>query len=151
MSDVGSPDNFIDTQGIALENLTDSLIYDQILSMTPVNISNSVQLNQLTNDTVEKLFGLTDAVIAVEMMATEPELLALFALTVPSGAQLPSREWQARLADVSNNVQTITGTASLTNLEIVDDGISFATLKFNLEFFSGSTVDVNGTKAVLTF
>ncbi len=151
MSDVGSPDNFIDTQGIALENQTDSLIYDQILSITPVNISNSVELNQLTNDTVEKLFGLTDAVIEVEMMATQPELLALFQLTLPSGAKLPSKVWQARLADVSNNIQTITGTASLTNLEIIDDGISFATLKFNLEFFSGSTISAAGTKQVLTF
>jgi len=151
MSDVGSPDNFIDTQGIALENQTDSLIYDQILSITPVNISNSVEINQLTNDTVEKLFGLTDAVIEVEMMATQPELLALFQLTLPSGAKLPSKIWQARLADVSNNIQTITGTASLTNLEIIDDGVSFATLKFNLEFFSGSTVSASGTKAVLTF
>jgi len=151
MSDVGSPDNFIDTQGISLENQTDSLIYDQILSMTPANISHSMQLNQLTNDTVEKLFGLTDAVVAVEMLATQPELLGLFALTVPVGARLPSKVWQARLADVSNNIQTITGTASLTDLEIIDDGISFATLKFNLEFFSGSTVDVNGTKEVLTF
>jgi len=151
MSDVGSPDNFIDTQGISLENQTDGDIYDQILSMTPANISNSVEINQLTNDTVEKLFGLTDAVIAVEMMATNPEVLALLELTLPSGAQLPSRIWKASLADVSNNIQTITGTATLTDLEIIDDGISFATLKFNLEFFSGSTISAAGTKQVLTF
>jgi len=151
MSDVGFPQNFIDTQGISLENQTDGDIYDQILSMTPVNISNSVELNQLTNDTVEKLFGLTDAVIEVEMMATQPELLDLFQLTLPTGAQLPSKIWKASLADVSNNIQTITGTASLTNLEIIDDGISFATLKFKLEFFSGSTISAAGTKQVLTF
>ena len=151
MSDVGFPANFIDTQGIFLENQTDSLIYDQVLSMTPVNISHSMELNQLTNDTVEKLFGLTDAVLAVEMLATQPELLALFQLTVPTDAKLPSRVWKATLADVSNNTQTITGTATLTDLEVIDDGVSFATLKFNLEFFSGSTVDVGGTKAVLTF
>ena len=151
MSDVGFPQNFIDTQGISLENQTDGDIYDQILSMTPVNISNSMELNQLTNDTVEKLFGLTDAIIEVEMMATQPELLDLFQLTLPTGAQLPSKIWKASLADVSNNIQTITGTASLTNLEIIDDGISFATLKFKLEFFSGSTISAAGTKQVLTF
>jgi len=151
MTNVGSPENFIDTQGVTLENQTDGLVYDQVLSMTPVNISHSMELNQLTNDTVEKLFGLTDAVLAVEMLATQPELLALFQLTVPTDAKLPSRVWRARLADVSNNFQTVTGTATLTDLEVIDDGVSFATLKFNLEFFSGSTVDAGGTKAVLTF
>ena len=39
MTNVGSPENFIDTQGVTLENQTDSLVYDQVLSMTPVNIS----------------------------------------------------------------------------------------------------------------
>ncbi len=151
MSDVGFPQNFIDTQGVFLENQTDGDIYDQVLSMTPVNISHSMELNQLTNDTVEKLFGLTDAVIEVEMLATQPELLDLFELTVPTDAQLPSRVWKATLADVSNNTQTITGTATLTDLQVIDDGVSFVTLKFNLEFFSGSTVDAGGTKAVLTF
>ncbi len=151
MSDVGFPENFIDTQAIFLENQTDGDIYDQILSMIPVSISHSMELNQLTNDTVEKLFGLTDAVIEVEMLATQPELLGLFQLTVPTAAQLPSRVWKATLADVSNNTQTITGTATLTDLEVIDDGVSFATLKFKLEFFSGSTVDAGGTKAVLTF
>ena len=151
MSDVGFPQNFIDTQGISLENQTDGDIYDQILSIIPVNISHSMELNQLTNDTVEKLFGLTDAVIEVEMLATQPELLGLFQLTVPTDAKLPNKIWKVSLADVSNNIQTVTGTATLTDLQIIDDGVSFATLKFKLEFFSGSTVSAAGTKEVLTF
>jgi len=151
MSDVGSPDNFIDTQGVVLENVTDGDIYDQAISIAPVQVNHSMEFNQLTNDTVEKLFGLTDAAIEIEMMATQPELAALFNLTSPIGAQLPSKEWSIKLTDVSNNTSTISGTAILNDLRIIDDGISFVTIRFKLEFVSAATVIPNGSSAVLIF
>lgn len=151
MSEVGSPDNFVDTQGIVLENLTDGLIYDQSLSIVPAEITHSMDFNQLTNDTVEKLFGLTDAAFEVEMMVTQPELAALFNLTTPIGAQLPSKEWEIRITDVSNNTTRISGFAILNELRIIDDGISFMTLRFKLEFVSSATVIASGSSAVLSF
>lgn len=151
MSGVGSSDNFIDTQGVVLENITDGLIYDQALTIVPAEITHSMDFNQLTNDTVEKLFGLTDAAFEVELMATQPELLALFNLTIPIGAQLPSREWEIRMTDVSDNTSSISGTAILNELRIIDDGISFLTLRFKLEFVSGATVETSGSSGVLSF
>ena len=151
MSEVGSPNNFVDTQGVVLENLTDGLIYDQSLSIVPAEITHSMDFNQLTNDNVEKLFGLTDAAFEVEMMVTQPELLALFNLTTPVGAQLPSREWEIRMTDVSNNTSKVSGSAILNELRINDDGISFMTLRFKLEFVSGATVTGSGTSGVLSF
>ena len=151
MSNVGSPDNFVDTQGVELENITDGLIYDQSITIVPAEITHSMDFNQLTNDTVEKLFGLTDAAFEVEMMVTQPELLALFNLTTPVGAQLPSREWEIRMTDVSNNISKISGTAILNELRIIDDGISFMTLRFKLEFVSSATVTGSGSSGVLSF
>lgn len=151
MSDVGFPQNFIDTQGVVLENITDGDIYDQAISIAPIQVNHSMEFNQLTNDTVEKLFGLTDAAIEIEMMATQPELAGLFNLTTPIGAQIPSKEWEIRLTDVSNNTTTISGTAILNELRIIDDGISFMTIRFKLEFVSSATVTPSGSSAVLTF
>lgn len=151
MSDVGSPDNFIDTQGVVLENVTDGNIYDQAISIAPIQVNHSMEFNQLTNDTVEKLFGLSDASFEIEMMATQPEIAGLFNLTTPIGAQLPSREWEIRLTDVSNNTSTISGTAILNELRIIDDGISFMTIRFKLEFVSAATVAASGSRVVLTF
>ena len=151
MSDVGSPDNFIDTQGVVLENVTDGNIYDQAISIAPVQVNHSMEFNQLTNDTVEKLFGLTDAAIEIEMMATQPELAELFNLTSTIGAQLPSKEWSIKLTDVSNNTSTISGFAILNDLRVIDDGISFVTIRFKLEFVSSATVTPSGSSAVLIF
>lgn len=151
MSDVGSPDNFIDTQGVVLENVTDGDIYDQAISIAPIQVNHSMEFNQLTNDTVEKLFGLTDASFEIEMMATQPEIAGLVNLTTPIGAQLPSKEWAIRMTDVSNNTSTISGTAILNDLRIIDDGISFMTIRFKLEFVSAATVTSTGSSVVLTF
>jgi hypothetical protein len=151
MSDVGSPDNFIDTQGVVLENVTEGNIYDQVISIAPIEATHSMDFNQLTNDTVEKLFGLTNASFEVEMMATQPEILGLFNLTTPIGAQIPSNEWEIRLTDVSNNTTTVSGTAILNEFRIIDDGISFMTIRFKLEFVSSATVTTNGSSGVLNF
>lgn len=142
---VGDEAGFIDTQGFELENSTDGLIYDQVLSIIPAELSHSLDFNQLTNDTVEKLFGLTDAAFEVTMLATQPELAGLLNLVIPVAAQLPNREWIVRMTDQSARITTLTGFAILNEFRIIDDGISLSKLKFKLEFVSEATVSVGSS------
>ena len=80
---VGDESGFVDTQGLEVENTTDGLIYDQVLSVSPANADHNMNFHQLTNDTVDKTFSLTNAAFDVVMMVTQPELTALLNLSVP--------------------------------------------------------------------
>ena len=137
-SPVGDPSGFIDTQGLQLENETDGLIYSQVLKMVPAKIGHNRDFNQLTNDTVEKLFSLTDAAFEVTLLATEPELQGLLDLTLPVLASLPDKVWVVKLTDQSNRSQTLTGSAILNDFTILDEGVGLTTIQFTLEFISGA-------------
>ena len=137
-SPAGDPSGFIDTQGISVENKTDGIIYSQVLSLIPGHFEHSKTFHQLTNDTVEKLFGLTDAQFKVTLLATQPELNALINLTLPVLAQLPSREWVITMTDQSNRNEILTGFAIIGEFTIIDQGVGLATVEFTLEFISGA-------------
>ncbi len=139
-SNVGVEANFVDTQGLTLENVTDELIYDQVLTLDAIDILHSVKFHQLTNDTVEKTFGLTDAGFEIVMMITQPEINALFNLTIPVLAKLPIKEWAVRLTDQSNRTTLLEGDAVLKNFKILDSGIGSVQLSIRLEFITKQTV-----------
>ena len=80
---VGDESGFIDTQGLEVENKTDGLIYDQVLSVSPADADHNMNFHQLTNDTVDKTFSLTNVAFDIVMMATQPELTGLFNLAIP--------------------------------------------------------------------
>lgn len=140
----GTSDGFVDTQGFQLKlknvNDDDTISFTQVLSLTPAKIEHSVDFNQLTNDTVEKLFGLTDAAFDVKMMVTQPEINLLLGLALPVNAELPSRFWTVTLTDVSGGSTDIEGDAFVSKLDIIDPGVGFATLEMTLDFVSGATV-----------
>ena len=141
---IGTPAGFVDTQGfkLLLKNIgdDDTQSFTQVLSLTPAKIDHSIDFNQLTNDTVEKLFGLTDAAFQVKMMVTQPQLSLLLNLSLTVNAQLPSREWTVRITDVSGGSTDLTGEAIVSKLDIVDPGVGFSTIDMTLDFVSGATV-----------
>ena len=144
---VGVEDNFVDTQKVVLENVTDGLIYDQALTVDSLLFYNTKKTHQLTNDTVEKTFSITDKTVNVNILVTQPELAALLTLATPVGAVLTRKQWDVHLTDQSNNMTTITGSAALSTLEIIDPGVGLATIKLTLEYdFDPAVVFVEAKK-----
>lgn len=137
---VGTESGFIDTQGLEVENITDGLIYDQVLSVTPADLDHSMNFHQLTNDTVDKVFGLTNAAFDVVMMATQPELAGLLNLSLPVLAQLPQREWAVNVTDQSNRTTVLSGVAIIKNAKIMDAGLGSVQISIRLEFISGQEI-----------
>lgn len=133
MSNVGDRDEFIDTQGVALTNVTDNKEYIQSLTVTPV-IAHGTDFNQLTNDTIDKLFSLTDPKFLVSMVATTTEFAQLLALTVPIAATLTSKTWKIDYTDAKNGKTTLTGIATISNMRPVDAGAGDVILEFVLDF-----------------
>ncbi len=139
-SRVGDESGFVDTQGLQVENVTDGLIYEQVLSVTPANVDHSMNFHQLTNDSVDKTFGLTNASFEVVMMVTQPELELLLNLTIPVSAQLPSRVWSVSLSDQSDRTTILSGEAVVKNIKILDTGLGSVQISFSLEFTSRQEV-----------
>ena len=141
-SRVGEEAGFVDTQGLEVENTTDGLIYDQVLSVNPANVDHNMFFHQLTNDTVEKTFSLTNAAFDIIMMVTQPELGALLNLSLPVQAQLATRDWEIRITDQSNRTTTLSGEASVKDFKILDSGLGTVQLQIRLEFLSGVNTGV---------
>jgi len=141
-SRVGDEAGFIDTQGLEVENTSDGLIYEQALSVTPADIDHNMFFHQLTNDTVDKTFSLTNPAFDVVMMATQPELAGLFNLTIPINARLPEKEWEVRLTDQSNRTTVLEGTAVLKTIKILDTGLGSVQLSLRLEFLNREAIGV---------
>ena len=139
-SRVGDESGFIDTQSVEIENTTDGLIYDQVLSLSPVNVDHSMNFHQLTNDSVDKTFGLMNASFDIVMMATQPEIIALFTLSVNVDAQLPQKDWRVTLTDQSNRSTLLGGLAVMRNFRILDTGLGSVQISFILEFLSNPDV-----------
>ena len=139
---VGDESGFVDTQGLEVENTTDGLIYDQVLSVSPANADHNMNFHQLTNDTVDKTFSLTNAAFDIVMMVTQPELSALVNLAIPVQAQLAIRNWAVSITDQSNRTTILSGDAAMKEFKILDTGLGAVQLQIRLEFVSSQTVGV---------
>jgi hypothetical protein len=136
---VGVEANFVDTQGLTLENVTDGLIYDQVLTLDAIDILHSVKFHQLTNDTVEKILSLSDSSVGVTMLVTQPELALLVNLSTQTAAQSPERNWNVNITDQSTNTTTLGGIAKISEFKIIDSGVGLATIKMTLDFITDTT------------
>jgi len=144
MSSVGVEANFVDTQGITVENVSDGLIYDQALSIDAIDIVHSVDFHQLTNDTVEKLFALTNAKVGVTMLVTEPEIAFLVSLSTQTAAQSPQRNWVIHITDQSGNTTDLGGIALISEFKIIDPGVGLSTIKMTLDYITDTTSPAAG-------
>lgn len=141
-SRVGDESGFVDTQGLEVENVTDGLIYDQVLSVSPADADHNMFFHQLTNDTVDKTFSLTNAAFDIVMMVTQPELAALVNLALPIQAQLTVKNWAVNITDQSNRTTILSGDAAMKEFKIIDAGLGAVQLEIRLEFVSGQNIGV---------
>jgi len=139
---VGDESGFVDTQGLEVEQTTDGLIYEQVISVTPADVDHNMNFHQLTNDTVDKTFSLTNAAFEIVMMVTQPELNDLLNLVIPVQAQLTTKGWEIRITDQSNRTTVLSGTASMKDLKFLDTGLGAVQLSFRLEFLNRVDVGV---------
>ena len=91
---VGDESGFVDTQGLEVEQTSDGLIYSQVVSVTPADVDHNMNFHQLTNDTVDKTFSLTNAAFEIVMMVTQPGLNDLLNLVIPVQAQITTKGWE---------------------------------------------------------
>ena len=138
-SPVGTPANFVDTQKMQVENVTDSLIYTQVLQVMPAEIDHSMEINFRTDDFVEKLYSLENVAYEIRMLVTEPEYVALTNLAIMTNAQLPIKTWTLTMTSQSNLPATLTGEARMRRIRLIDPGIGALEIAFRLEFESGTT------------
>jgi hypothetical protein len=150
---VGEPAEFVDTQGFSLKlksaTTADTIEYRQVLSLVPANIDHQVFFHQLTDNTVEKTFALTDAAFEVKMMLTIPELGELILLASPVNAELAKREWTVTLTSVSATVDIVGGDAIISHFSIIDAGVGLATIEMTLDFVTGATLPATAGVQVL--
>jgi len=139
---VGDESGFVDTQGLEVEQTTDGLIYSQVISVTPADVDHNMNFHQLTNDTVDKTFSLTNAAFEIVMMVTQPELNDLLNLVIPVQAQLTTKGWEIRITDQSNRTTVLSGTAGMKDLKFLDTGLGAVQLSFRLEFLNRVDVGV---------
>ncbi len=122
------------------ESDADTQSFTQVLSLNPAKIEHSVDFNQLTNDTVEKVLGLTDAAFDVTMMLTEPEIALLLNLSLSVDAIVPTRFWTIQITSVSGGQTNVEGDAVVSKFDIIDPGVGLATAEITLDFVSSATV-----------
>ena len=132
MSAVGVRDNYVDTQDVSLQNVTDSLIYTQL---TDVNftVDSTVEKNQLTNDTIDNVFSLRMISIEGNMIVTNPEWAALLALTVDSGGIRPAKVWTVSWTDATGTTVSTAFNGQMQTLTPIDSGLGAVTLFFRLQ------------------
>ncbi len=131
-SPVGLPKNFVDTQDVSIENLTDMKLYTQL---TDVNftIDSTVEKNQLTNDTIDNVFSLRMISIEGNMVVTNPEWAALLALTVDANGIRPAKIWQVNWTDADGTTVTTAFNGQLQTLTPTDGGLGSITLFFRIQ------------------
>ena len=141
---IGEPEAFVDTQGfkLLLKNTQDANTqsFTQVLSLVPAKIEHSVDFNQLTNDTVEKVLGLTNAAFDVKLMLTQSEISLLLNLSLSVNAIVPTRFWTIEITDVSGNKTNVEGNAVVSKFDMIDPGVGLATAEIILDFVSGTQV-----------
>jgi len=132
MVNVGDQDNFVDTQNSILNNISDSLTYDQLTDLI-LDINSNVTKHQLTDDTIDNVFSLYMNSLEGNMWITNPEWAALLALTVETNGVRPSKGWTLTWTDQSNNIVTTAFNAQMKTLRPIDKGIGVLQLFFRLE------------------
>jgi len=137
-----SENQFVDTQDVKIENVTDGKIYKQGLAANPIEVMHAVEMNRLRDNRVEKLFDLTDAKWEVRMIVTEPDFNALFTLSIPVSGVLPTKEWKITMTSQSGTSVNIKGDASLSMLRVIDAGVGVVEVVIQLDFSSGSATKV---------
>lgn len=132
MSNVGSQDNFVDTQFSKLVNVTDGLTYIQ-LTDTILDIDSNVTKHQLTDDTIDNVFSLYMNSVQGNMWVTLPEWSALVNLTKDVAGVRPIKSWELNWVSQSNTQRKTTFNAQMKTLRPIDNGIGAVQLFFRLE------------------
>lgn len=132
MVNVGVPQNFVDTQDVSLENLSDSLTYTQL---TDVNftINSTVEKNQLTNDRIDNVFSLRMISIEGNMVLTRPEWAALLALTIDVNGIRPAKIWKVNWTDATGTTLSTAFNGQMQTLTPIDIGLGSVTLFFRIQ------------------
>ncbi len=139
MSLQGDKNQVVDTQNAQLENVTDGIVFRQVLAINPVTSMHNVQTNYLSNNVVEKLTDLTDASIDARLLLTVPEFNALFTLSIPVNAVLPTKSWEATYTSQSSAQVKLDGLAKLVQIRVIDKGLGLVEVEIRLEFTGGAT------------
>ncbi len=127
---------FVDTQDVVLDNITDGIIYDQVKTIAPFQIEHDVTEHNTCTGFVEKLASLDNVRLECRAILTEPDLPALLILSLAVNGQLPIKQWRASFTSYSNATATVTGFAKMFNFKIVDRGVDVVMVEFTLEFES---------------
>lgn len=141
MTDVGIEDEFIDTQDVSLENVTDSLVYKQV-EVASFHISRSIEKNQLTDDTIDNLASLRFISIIGRLTVTAPDINKLISLTGDGvfGLSPPVKDWKITYSSSKATKRSITIKGQLFDFNMIDPGISDVQADFRLEGDETATV-----------
>ncbi len=138
---------FVDTQDVILDNLTDGIIYTQVKTIMPFEIAHDMEEHHTCTGFVEKLTSLDGVRLECRAILTEPDLPALMTLSLVVSSKLPIKQWRVSFISFSNLTATITGEAKMFNFKVVDRGVDVVMVEFTLEFES----DISGlTTPVVT-
>ena len=137
-----SENQFVDTQDVKVENVTDNKTYKQAMSANPIEVIHAVDMNRLRDGRVEKLFDLTDAKWEIRMIVTEPDFNDLFTLSIPVSSVLPTKEWKITFTSQSGTSVNLKGDASLSMLRVIDTGVGVVEIIIQLDFSSGTANQV---------
>ena len=131
---------FVDTQDVVLDNLTDGIIYDQVKTIAPFQIEHDIVEHNTCTGFVEKLASLDNVRLECRAILTEPDLPALLILSLAVNSQIPIKQRRASFTSFSSTTTTVTGFAKLFNFKIIDRGVDVVMVEFTLEFES----DISG-------
>ena len=141
----GTFSEFVDTQDVVLDNLTDGIIYDQVKTIVPFEIEHDMVEHHTCTDFVEKLTSLDGVKLECRAILTEPDLPALLTLGLVVNSKLPIKLWRVSFTSYSNLTAIVTGFAKMFNFKIIDRGVDVVMVEFTLEFesdISGLDTDV---------
>lgn len=127
---------FVDTQDVELENITDGIIYTQVKTILPFEVSHQITEHNTCTGFVEKLTTLDNVKLDCRAILTEPDLPALMTLSLVVNSKLPLKLWIVSLRSFSNLTNLISGDAKMFNFKILDRGADVVLVEFTLEFES---------------
>lgn len=127
---------FVDTQDVELENITDGIIYTQVKTILPFEVSHQITEHNTCTGFVEKLTTLDNVRLDCRAILSEPDLPALMTLSLVVNSKLPLKLWIVSLRSFSNLTNLISGDAKMFNFKILDRGVDVVLVEFTLEFES---------------
>ena len=132
----GTYAEFVDTQDVILDNLTDGIIYDQVKTIAPFEIEHDMEEHHTCTGYVEKLTSLDGVKLECRAILTEADLPALLTLSLVSNSKLPVKNWRVSFTSFNNLTATVTGLAKMFTFKIVDRGVDVVMVEFTLQFES---------------